>query len=359
MINVTRSFMPPIEEYHKYIEKIWNNRYLTNEGPLLTELKDKLTQYLGIRNVNLVNNGTTALELAIKALQLENCEIITTPFSFVATTSSIIWEKCTPIFVDIDKDTLCIDVNKIEEAITPNTKAIMAVHVFGYPCDVYEIEKIANKHNLKVIYDGAHAFGSKYDGKSLLSFGDITTCSFHATKLYHTIEGGACCAKDDCINERIQYLKRFGEVNKEYKYVGTNAKMTEFNAAMGLANYKYIDDIIQERKKICELYDTYLNGFVKRPVIRDNTEQNYIYYPIILKDEEETLRIISELNKNEINPRRYFYPALNTLCFVNSETECPVCEDITKRILCLPLYNGLNDKDVEKISKIIVETIKN
>lgn len=359
MINVTRSFMPPFEEYQKYIEKIWDNRYLTNEGPLLTELKEKLSKYLDINNVNIVNNGTTALELAIKALNLEKCDIITTPFSFVATTSSIIWENCKPVFVDIDRESLCIDVTKIEQAITPKTKAIMAVHVFGYPCDVYAIEKIAKKHNLKVIYDGAHAFGSKYDGKSLLSFGDITTCSFHATKLYHTIEGGACCTNNDEVNQRVQYLKKFGEVNKEYKYLGTNAKMTEFNAAMGLANYKYIDEIIQERKKICDAYDKYLDGFVKRPYIRENTEQNYIYYPIILKDEEETLKIISELNKNDINPRRYFYPALNTLSFVNSDEKCPVCEDITKRILCLPLYNGLSIEDVEKISKIIVDTIKN
>ena len=353
MINVTRSFMPPIEEYEKYIEKIWNNRYLTNEGPLLQELRDKIKEYLGVNNVNIVNNGTTALELAIKALDIEDGEIITTPFSFVATTSSILWERCEPVFVDIDIDTLCIDVKKIEEAITPKTRAIMAVHVFGYPSDVEKIQEIANKHNLKVIYDGAHAFGSKYKGKSLLGYGDITTCSFHATKLFHTIEGGACFAKDSEVNQKIQLLKTFGEKNKKYEIVGTNAKMTEFNAAMGLANLPYITEIIKERKEICELYDKELQGYVERPKFLPELEYNYIYYPIILKDEDETLKIIQNLNKKEIYARRYFYPSLNTLNFIKSEVKCPVSEDISKRILCLPLYNGLKENEIKQICEII------
>ena len=355
MINVTRSFMPPIEEYEKYIKKIWDSRYLTNEGPLLQELRDKMKEYLEVNYVNIVNNGTTALELAIKALDVENSEIITTPFSFVATTSSILWERCTPVFVDVDRDTLCIDVKKIEEAITPKTKAIMAVHVFGYPCDVEKIQKIANKHNLKVIYDGAHAFGSRYKGKSLLAYGDITTCSFHATKLFHTIEGGACFSKNSEINQKIQMLKTFGEKDKQYEIVGTNAKMTEFNAAMGLANLPYIKEIIKERKEICELYDKELQGYMERPKVRKESEleYNYIYYPIILKDEKETLKIIQKLNEQYIYPRRYFYPSLNTLNFIKSEVKCPVSEDISKRILCLPLYNGLKENEIKQICEII------
>lgn len=355
MINVTRSFMPPIEEYEEYIKKIWDNRYLTNEGPLLQELKEKLKKYLGVNYVNIVTNGTIALELAIKTLDIREGEIITTPFSFVATTSSILWENCKPVFVDIDKDTLCIDTEKIEKAITPKTKAIMAVHVFGYPCDVDRIQEIATKHNLKVIYDGAHAFGSKYKGKSLLSYGDITTCSFHATKLFHTIEGGACITKTKELDDKIQSLKTFGSRNGKYIKAGTNAKMTEFNAAMGLANIKYIDDIINERKAICELYDELLQGKVERPKYRKETEYNYIYYPIILKDEKETLEIIDRLHENEINPRRYFYPSLNTLEFLKEE-KCPISEDISKRILCLPLYNGLSKKEVKKICNIIKDS---
>lgn len=353
MINVTRSFMPPIEEYEKYIQEIWKSRYLTNEGPMLKNLVTELKKYLNVENINLVNNGTTALELALKALDIKDCEVITTPFSFVATTSSIIWEKCTPIFVDIDKETLCIDANKIEEKITPKTKAIMAVHVFGYPCGVEKIEEIAKKYKLKVIYDGAHAFGSRYKGKSLLGYGDITTCSFHATKLFHTIEGGACFSKTKELNDKVQSLKTFGAVNGEYEIVGTNAKMTEFNAAMGLANLKYINEIIAERKKICELYDELLQGKVSRPKSIEGLEYNYIYYPIILKDEKETLNIIKKLNENEINPRRYFYPSLNTLNFIDNKVQCPISEDISKRILCLPLYNGLEKKEIFKICEII------
>ena len=358
MINVTRSFMPPIEEYQKYIEKIWESRYLTNEGPMLKELQSKLESYLDLNYVNMVTNGTVALQLALRALDIEEGEIITTPFTFVATTSSIIWERCKPVFVDIDKETLCIDINKIEQAITKDTKAIMAVHVFGYPCDVEKIQEIADKHNLKVIYDGAHAFGSRYKGKSLLGYGDITTCSFHATKLYHTIEGGACKKNKKEVYDKIQSLKNFGSVDGIYENVGINAKMSEFNAAMGLANFKYIQTIIEERKELCNAYDKLLEGKVVRPKVVENLEYNYIYYPIILKDEEETLRIINALNKNNINPRRYFYPSLNTLSYIKDKGDCPISEDISKRILCLPLYNGLSKADVNKICNIIKENMK-
>lgn len=353
MINVTRSFMPPIEEYEQYIKGIWENRYLTNEGPLLKKLVEELKKYLNIENINLLTNGTVALELALKACGIQEGEIITTPFSFVATTSSIIWENCKPVFVDIDRNTLCIDANKIEEAITPNTKAIMVVHVYGYPCDIEKIEGIAKKHNLKVIYDGAHCFGCKYKGRSLLDYGDITTCSFHATKIFHTIEGGACITKIKELNDKIQSLKTFGAIDGEYKIVGTNAKMTEFNAAMGLANLKYMDEIIAERKKICELYDKLLDGIVERPKPSKYVEYNYIYYPIILKNEEETLEIIKKLNEQEIYPRRYFYPSLNSLQFVENKGNCPIAEDISKRVLTLPLYNGLKEEEIRKICDII------
>lgn len=353
MVNVTKSFLPPLNEYEDYIKRVWENRYLTNEGPLLKELMVGLKQYLNVDNINLVNNGTVAIELAIKALGIEDGEIITTPFSFVATTSSILWERCTPVFVDIDEENLGIDVNKIENAITNKTKAILAVHVFGYPCDVDKIKQIADKYNLKVIYDGAHAFASRYRGKSLLSYGDITTCSFHATKLFHTIEGGACICNSKELDDKIQSLKTFGNVNGIYEEVGTNAKMTEFSAAMGLANLKYINEIINERKKISELYDKLLDGKVVRPKTLEDLEYNYIYYPIILKNEEDTIKLIEKLNKEEIYPRRYFYPSLNTLKFIKNKIDCPISEDISKRIICLPLYNGLKEEDIIKICSIV------
>ena len=358
MINVTRSFMPPMEEYEEKQKKIWENRWLTNEGPLLKQLQEQLEEYLGVNYVSMMTNGTISLQLALRALDIEDGEVITTPFSFVATTSCIVWEKCKPVFVDIDKDTLCIDVNKIEEAITDKTKAIMVVHVYGYPCDVEKIQEIANKHGLKVIYDGAHAFGSRYKGKSLLSYGDISTCSFHATKLFHTIEGGACITNNKEIYDKLQSIKNFGSVNGNYDNVGVNGKITEFNAAMGLANFKYIDKIIKERKEICETYDKLLEGKVVRPKVVENLEYNYIYYPIILKDEEETLRIIDALHEKEINPRRYFYPSLNTLSYIKDKGNCPISEDISKRVLCLPLYNGLSKEDVTKISNIVINNIK-
>lgn len=353
MINVTRSFMPPIEEYEKYIKGIWENRYLTNEGPLLTELIKNLKEYLQVENINLLTNGTVALELALKACDIKEGEIITTPFSFVATTSSILWKNCKPVFVDIDRETLCIDVSKIEKAITQKTKAIMAVHVYGYPCDIEKIEEIAKKNNLKVIYDGAHCFGCKYKGKSLLEYGDITTCSFHATKIFHTVEGGACITKNKELNNKIQTLKTFGSIDGEYKIVGTNAKMTEFNAAMGLANLKYMNEIIEERKNICNLYDKLLEGTVERPKVSEKLEYNYIYYPIILKNEEETLKMINRLNEEDIYPRRYFYPSLNLLEFIKDKGNCPISEDVAKRILCLPLYNGLKEDEVRRICDII------
>ena len=358
MINVTRSFMPPIEEYEEYLKKIWESRYLTNEGPMLKQLQKQLEEYLGVNYVSMTTNGTISLQLALKALGIEEGEVITTPFSFVATTSCIVWERCKPVFVDIDKDTLCIDVNKIEEAITDKTKAIMIVHVYGYPCDVDKIQEIANKHGLKVIYDGAHAFGSRYKGKSLLSYGDISTCSFHATKLFHTLVGGACITNKKEIYDKLQSIKNFGNVDGNYDNVGVNGKITEFNAAMGLANYKYIDKIIEERKEICETYDKLLEGKVVRPKVVENLEYNYIYYPIVLKDEEETLKIIDALHENEINPRRYFYPSLNTLKYIEDKGNCPVSEDISKRVLCLPLYNGLSKTDVAKICEIVKENIK-
>ena len=356
-IFVTKSFLPPIEEYNKYVEKIYNNSQLTNQGPLLTELEQELSSYLGVKNFQYVTNGTIAIQIALKALGIEDGEIITTPFSYVATTSSILWERCKPVFVDIEPDNFTIDVSKIEEKITPKTRAIMPVHVFGYACNIDEIQKISDKYNLKVIYDAAHAFASRYKGRSLVSYGDISTCSFHATKLFHTIEGGACIIKDDEISKKLNLIKRFGHNVDEHICLGINAKQSEFNAAMGLVNFPYLPAIISSRREISNLYDKLLSGYVKRPKLQQDLEYNYAYYPVVFKDENQLLNVFKKLNEHNIFPRRYFYPSLNKLPYLKEYQACPVSEDICSRIACLPLYVGLEFAKVEKICSLIKESL--
>ena len=352
-ITVTKPYLPPKEEYVKYVSEIFDRGILTNQGPNVLALEKKLSAYLGAEHFHYVTNGTVALQLALKALGIEGGEVITTPFSYVATTSSILWERCTPVFVDIEPDNFTIDPTKIEEAITPNTKAIMPVHVFGYACDVEAIQKIADKHGLKVIYDAAHTFGSFYKGKALASYGDVSTLSFHATKLFHTIEGGACIVKEKTVSEKLELEKRFGHQGDEHFCLGINAKQDEFNAAMGLANFSHLDEIIVARKHIVELYDSLLSGKVRRPKMQDGLRYNYAYYPVVFENEKELLSAFERLAKMDIFPRRYFYPSLNQLPYLQKYYPCPVSEDITTRIACLPLYVGLQDADVKRICREI------
>ncbi|HET6746720.1 MAG TPA: DegT/DnrJ/EryC1/StrS family aminotransferase [Candidatus Saccharimonadales bacterium] len=352
-INVTKTFLPPAEEYAAHLEGIWSRGWLTNQGPLVRELEKKVGDYLGLPELHFVSNGTVALQLALKALDIEDGEIITTPFSYVATTSAIMWERCKPVYVDIRRDTLCIDADKIEAAITPSTRAILAVHVFGQPCDVDKIAAIAKKHDLKVIYDGAHAFGAVHKGKALLSYGDIATGSFHSTKLFHTVEGGCVITHDKATSDKVELLKRFGHEGDTHHMLGINAKASEFHAAMGLCNLKYIDEIIHKRKSIHELYHKLLRKEIKKIEVQKETQHNYAYYPVIVDSEEQLHKIVGDLNKENIFPRRYFYPSLNKLSYVNSEHGCPVSEDIASRILCLPLYHDLADETVHRVSSII------
>lgn len=358
MINVTKTYLPPLEEYNKYLEKIWATGFVTNQAPLLQELQKRIKEFLGVNtsHLHLVSNGTIALQVALKALSIEEGEIITTPFSYVATSSSILWERCKPVFVDIEPNNFTIDVNKIEEKITSNTKAIMPVHVFGYACDVETIDKIAKKHNLKVIYDAAHAFGAKYNGKSLLSFGDISTCSFHGTKLFHTIEGGACIVNDKNISDKLELIKRFGHNGDNHQILGINAKMSELNAAMGLTLLPYMDKILAERKRVSDLYDSLLEGKVIRPKAQANLEYNYAYFPVVFESETQLLKVFNALAQEGINARRYFYPSLNKISYINGES-CPISEEISTRIACLPLYPDLSNPDVERISEIILKNL--
>ena len=352
-INVTKTFLPPLEEYTEYLKRIWQSGQLTNQGSILEEFEVAAKDFLRLSHFQFVTNGTLALQIALKALDINEGEIITTPFTYVATTSSILWERCKPVYVDIDPDTLCIDANKIEDAITDKTKAILAVHVFGNMCDVDMIESIAKKHKLKVIYDAAHSFGVIHRGRSALSYGDISICSFHATKLFHTIEGGCIVANDHDVDTKIELIKRFGHNQDDHIMLGINAKASEFQAAMGLCNLKYVSQNIEARREVSSLYDNLLDGLVTKQYVGDTERYNYAYYPVILKDEHVLLRIIDALTAKNIHPRRYFYPSLNTIPYVSSIDECLISEDVARRILCLPLYPGIDKSVIEEACRAI------
>ena len=356
-IPVTKSFLPPLDEYMKYLSEIWASGILTNNGPMVTTLETKLKEYLGVKHLFFVTNGTIALQIAVKALELCG-EVITTPFSYVATTSSLVWEGCTPVFVDIDPRTLCLDPNRVEAAITPRTTAILATHVYGIPCDVEQIQAIAARHNLKVVYDAAHAFGVRYRGKALSGYGNLSTLSFHATKLFHTIEGGAVVTDDDEIAHRLSYMRNFGHKGQEdFWGLGINGKNSEFHAAMGLCNLPYIREIISARAQVCAWYDEELTGSgLIRPQLPDRTEYNFAYYPVLLPSEEVLLRVHGSLNAQQIFPRRYFHPSLDQLPYSQAQAVF-IAHDAARRVLCLPLFHALSFEEIQRISSIIVSTL--
>jgi dTDP-4-amino-4,6-dideoxygalactose transaminase len=356
MIPVTKSFLPAIKEYQQWLNKIWESQWLTNRGSLVIELEEKLKKHLSINNILITNNGTIPLQIALKLLGTGG-EIITTPFSYVATTAAIVWENCTPIFVDIHPEYLTIDETKIEEAITSKTTAILATHVFGNPCHLEIIESIAKKHKLYVIYDAAHSFGIKYKGQSIFSYGDISTCSFHATKLFHCGEGGAVFSPNKELQHKLFYSHNFGHNGTlDFYGLGINGKISELQAAMGLSILPHMSNIISERRKIVDFYNLHLLN-IKTFKLREGTEWNYSYYPVIFDTEEQLLEVEKNLHQHTIVPRRYFYPSLNTLQYLLQNQQMPVSESISKRILCLPIYVGLLENDLEKICKVISTTI--
>lgn len=356
MVNVTKTYLPDKKKYQEYIDKIYESGWITNNGPMVQKLEKKLSEYLGVKNLILVANGTIALEIAYRTLDIKEYAI-TTPFSFVATTSSLVTNGIKPIFADINPKTLNIDPKSIKQAITKNTSAIVPVHVFGNACEVEEIEEIAKENGLKVIYDAAHSFDVKYKGESLLNYGDISTLSFHATKLFHTIEGGALIINDDNLVEKARFLINFGIENAEsIPELGTNAKMNEFEAAMGLCLLDEIIDIKQKRKKI---YDFYLAELKNLVIFQEfnHSIPNHSYFPIILKNEKELFKIQKALNKKEIFPRRYFYPSLDTLNYIEPKQNMPISRDISTRILCLPIYPELSMQDQLNIVNIIKKVL--
>jgi dTDP-4-amino-4,6-dideoxygalactose transaminase len=358
MIPVTKPFLPKINEFEEYIHSIWERQWLTNNGPLVNELELKLKNYLNIKHLLFVSNGTLALQLAIKALELKG-EIITTPFSFVATTNTILWEGCTPVFVDIDEETFNIDPKKIEAAITPQTSAILATHVYGNPCDIDAIQEIADRYSLKVIYDAAHCFGTNYKNRSVFAYGDISTTSFHATKVFHTIEGGAVFTNSPDLLKKMALMRNFGHNGPdEFSELGINGKNCEFHAAMGLCNLKAVDEILDKRRLLSYYYWKALSPLeAKYPKLNENLDYNYSYFPVLFDSQDFMLQCLKALENEKIYCRRYFYPSLSTLPFV-TQTHMPICESIAKRILCLPLYHTLTCSDLDLISRIILR-VKN
>jgi dTDP-4-amino-4,6-dideoxygalactose transaminase len=350
--------LPDIRKYKVYVDGIWSRNWLTNNGPLVNELELRLKEHLNVDHLLYLTNGTIAIQIAIKALGLKG-RIITTPFSYVATTSSIVWENCTPTFVDIDPETYNIDASRIEEAITEDTTGILATHVFGNPCRVDEIELIAKKYGLSVIYDGAHAFACKYKGKSIFTYGDIATTSFHATKLFHTIEGGAVFTNSPELLRRMSFMRNFGHNgHAEFAEVGINGKNSEFHAAMGLAILPDMREILEARAQLTKYYQSALSGTsVSFQKLEANTEYNHSYFSVLFRTESELLLTLANLNDHMIFPRRYFYPSLSSLHYV-SKTSTPISDKISSRILCLPFYVGLSFEEIDLICRIIKRSIR-
>ena len=363
-INVTRSSLPSFEEYCKEIKDLWDSRRLTNMGPKHKQLQYELEAYFDIPHVSLYTNGHLALENAIAALNLaKGGEVITTPFTFASTTHAIVRNGLVPVFCDVKEDDYTIDPEKMENLITDNTVAIVPVHVYGNMCDVEEIDRIAKKYGLKVIYDAAHAFAVKYKGQSSASFGDASMFSFHATKVFNTIEGGCVCFKDDSWVQLLNDMKNFGIHGPEsVEYVGGNAKMNEFQAAMGLCNLRHLNEEIGKRKKVVERYRERLEGIdgIKLSKVQEGVESNHAYFPVVFDGYKYTRNeVFEKLAEQGIGARKYFYPLTNSFeCYRNYPTagteKTPVAQHMALRVLTLPLYADLSLEDVDRICDVIL-----
>jgi len=361
-VFVTRPSMPPYEEYIEEIKQIWDARWLTNFGAIHNKFKEQLKDFLKSDNVSLFTNGHMALYSAIVTLGLKG-EVITTPYTFASTTHAIVQAGCTPVFCDINPDTFTIDVDKIEALITNKTCAILPVHVYGVVCDIEKINRIAKKYNLKIIYDAAHAFGVNYKGKGIGTYGDCSMFSFHATKAFNSIEGGALTYNDSRLCKKLKEFKNFGLVDGEQiNETGTNAKMNEFQAAMGVCNLRHINEVIEKRKCLSELYRNALKNIpgIKLLPIQENVQTNYAYFPVIFDTvngcpvDRDTVK--AELEKHNIFARRYFYPITADFpCYeeYRKRNDTPIARDISNKVLSLPLYADLATEDAEKICQII------
>ncbi len=354
MTYVTKIYMPDKEKFKSYIDGIYSSGWLTNNGPLVQELEKRLEEYLGVKNLLCISSGTDALQFAYRLLESDGKEVITTPFSFVSTTSAIVAERLIPVFADIDKETYNIDPKNIEQNININTVAIAPCHVFGNACDIDEIDNIAKKHNLKVIYDASHAFDVKYKGKHILNYGDMSIISFHATKMFHTIEGAAIVIKDNDLYEKAKVVRNYGiDAPDSVAMLGVNAKINELEAAMGLCMLEEEDTIYRERKESHEYYTKRLKDYVKLQKINPNSQQSYSYFPILFRDESEMSRVREALLKEDIAARQYFKPSLDTLPYVKCSDIMKNSRDIASRILVIPMHSGVEPI----VSKIIIKTL--
>lgn len=365
MIPVTKPFLPNREKLNQYLDGIYERNWLTNNGPLALELTSRLEEYLGVENLLLVSNGTLALQIAYRALGINEpvngkpAEAITTPFTFIATASSLKWDGIQPVFADIDPATWCLAPENIAAKITPQTRAIVPVHVFGNACDVETIGAIAQKHNLKVIYDAAHAFGVNYKGESLLKHGDATTLSFHATKLFHTGEGGAIIFKRKEDLERAKIMINFGITGPEsIEELGINAKMNELQAAMGLCVLDEMEVNLKARAAVWHRYEKALGQTLQLQAKPEALDYNYAYFPVVFESEEQTIRVAATLKENGVLARRYFYPSLDSVACLGAEADQSVSRDIASRILCLPIFAQLSQHDQQSIINLIEVELK-
>ncbi len=358
-VFVTRSFLPPLDAYLDCVRDIFNSHWLTNQGQYSVRLEQSLSAFLQVPNLTLCANGTLALQLAIRLLGLNGKKVITTPFTYVATLSALLWEGCTPVFADIDPDSLCIDPDQVERliAVHPDVAGIVPVHVYGNACDVDALESLARKNGLRLLYDAAHAFGSSLHGKSLFTWGDAAVASFHATKLFHTVEGGCVITPTAADKEKLSLLRAFGHTGDVHKCLGINAKMSELHAAMGLCLLPGVADTLALRAEKAALYDKALRlgeSALRRSPLAPGLVWNHAYYPVIFPDHASLARTLAALSRHEIYPRRYFYPSLTRLPYVNSPA-CPVAEDIAERVLCLPFWPEMDDSLIAEIAGVVLE----
>ena len=362
---VTRPNMPPLEEFNVYLEKIWENKWLTNGGEFHQELEQQLAAHLGVKYVSLFSNGTLALLVSLQALRISG-EVITTPYSFVATSHALLWNGITPIFCDIDPETFNLSPEKLEFLITKNTTAILPVHVYGYPCDVRKIEYLADTYGLKVIYDACHAFDVRLKGESILNFGDLSVLSFHATKIFTTLEGGAIITNDEKLKRRIDYLKNFGIADETTVIApGINAKMNEVQAAFGLLQLKYVKKNIARRKYLTTLYRSRLRGVAGITVLEDlpDVQHNYSYFPILVDEHRSGISrddLFNKLRQKNIYSRRYFYPLISKFPMyrtLETAKNLPVAERIADQVICLPLYPDLPEEKLEEICDLVLSEI--
>lgn len=358
-VFVTKATLPPKDRFLELVSQAYDRAWLTNHGPLCSELEKQLKNTLDAGYLSLCSNGTLGLQLAIRALGLNGKKVLTTPFTYVATLTALLWEGCEPVFADIDGENLCMSPIQAEKFLARDQEiaGVLPVHVYGNACAVNEFADLGRQYNIKILYDGAHAFGAKLNGKSLLAYGDAAICSFHATKLFHTVEGGCIISHSPQIQEKLNLFRAFGHKGDDYYSIGLNAKLSEMHAAMGLALLPEVPDIINKRSNLGKLYDNALNigkNALKKPELAKGLEWNHAYYPIIFPSEKSLLKANNALKERNFFCRRYFFPSLTKMPYIKTPP-APICEDIASRVLCLPFWPDMPVDVIQEVSEIILK----